>query len=64
MYLALVRPHTGSSVYLEIHRSHIYASQVWDPHLQKDINQLKLTCTEVKFALRMCAKQWDLGYTS
>ena len=47
MYLALVRPHTE------------YASQVWDPHLQKDIDQLE--CVQ-KFALRMCAKQWDLGY--
>ena len=47
MYLALVRPHNE------------YASQVWDPHLQKDIDQLE--CVQ-KFALRMCAKQWDLGY--
>jgi len=29
MYLALERPHTE------------YASQVWDPHLQKNINQLQ-----------------------
>jgi len=34
MYLALVRPHTE------------YASQVWDPYLQKDIMQ----CVQ-KFAL-------------
>jgi len=47
MYLALVRPHTE------------YSSQVWDPHLQKDIDQLE--CVQ-KLALRMCAKQWDLGY--
>ena len=47
MYLALVRPHTE------------YANQVWDPHLQKDINQLE---HEQKFALRMCVKRWDLGY--
>jgi len=47
MYLALVRPHTE------------YASQVWDPQLQKHIHRLK--CVQ-KFALRMCAKQWDLGY--
>ena len=47
MYLVLVRPHTE------------YASQVWDPHPQKDIDQLE--CVQ-KFILRMCAKQWDLGY--
>ena len=47
LYLALVRPHTE------------YASQVWNPHLQKDIDQLERVQT---FALRMCAKQWDLGY--
>ena len=40
----MVRPHTE------------YASQVWNPHLQKDIERVQ------KFALRMCAKQWDLGY--
>ena len=47
LYIALVRPHTE------------YASQVWNPHLQKDIDQLERV---QKFALRMCAKQWDLGY--
>ena len=47
MYLASVRPHTE------------YASQVWDPHLQKDINQLQRV---QKFTLYICAKQWDLGY--
>ena len=47
LYIALVRPHTE------------YASQVWNPHLQKDIDQFERV---QKFALRMCAKQWDLGY--
>ena len=47
MYLALVRPHTE------------YASQVWDPHLQKGINQLQRV---QKFALCIGAKLWDLGY--
>ena len=47
LYLALVRPHTE------------YASQVWNPPLQKDINQLK--CVQ-KFTQCMCAKLCDLGY--
>ena len=47
LYLSLVRPH------LE------YRSQVWDPHLQKDINQLEGV---QKFGLRICARQWDLSY--
>ena len=47
MYLALVRPATE------------YASQVWDPHPQKDIDQLEHV---QKFTLRMHAKQWNLGY--
>lgn len=47
LYLALVRPHTE------------YASQVWNPYLQRDIQQLERI---QRFALRMCAKQWDLGY--
>ena len=47
LYLSLVRPH------LE------YASDVWDPHLQKDITLIE---NVQKFGLRICAKQWDLGY--
>jgi len=47
MYLASVRPHTE------------YASQIWDPHLQKDINQRQRV---QKFILCICAKHWDLGY--
>ena len=46
--LALVRPHTE------------YARQVWNPHMQKYIDQLERV---QKFALRMCAKQWDVDYT-
>lgn len=47
MYLTLVRPH------LE------YASQVWSPHLSKDINMIE---DVQKFALRMCGKLWDEQY--
>ena len=47
LYLSLVRPHLD------------YATQVWDPHLQRDINSLE--CLQ-KFALRLCSKQWDTGY--
>ena len=47
LYSVLVRPH------LE------YAAPVWDPHLTKDTNKLE---SVQKFALKMCLKQWDLGY--
>jgi len=45
-HLTLVRPHTEN------------ASSVWDTHLQKDKTSLE---DIQKFAMRMCAKQWDLG---
>ena len=48
LYLSLVRPHTE------------YAAQVWDPHLLKDINSLE---NVQKFALRVCCKNWNLGYS-
>ena len=35
------------------------ASQVWSPYLQKDIDRLE---SVQKFALRMCSKQWKVGY--
>jgi hypothetical protein len=47
LYISLVRPHLD------------YAAQVWDPHLQRDINSIEKV---QKFALRVCSKQWDTGY--
>ena len=47
LYSVLVRPH------LE------YAAPIWDPHFIKDTNKLE---SVQKFALKMCLKQWDLGY--
>ena len=47
LYSVLVCPH------LE------YAATIWDPHLIKDINKLE---NVQKFAIKMCLKQWDLGY--
>ena len=48
-YVCLIRPH------LE------YASQVWNPHLLKDINKIE---NVQKFALRLCVKQWSQDYES
>ena len=48
LYTALVRPH------LE------YACEVWNPHLQKERDQLERV---QKYGLRMCSKQWSAGYT-
>ena len=48
LYTALVRPH------LE------YACEVWNPHLQKERDQLERV---QKYGLRMCSKQWNAGYT-
>ena len=47
LYTSLVRPH------LE------YACQVWDPHNQKNIEQLERI---QKYALRICTGQWNTRY--
>ena len=47
MYESMVRPHFE------------YASQVWDPHLQKDINLLEGV---QKIVLRMCSKDYNMNY--
>ena len=47
LYLSFVRPH------LE------YASQVWSPHLLKDISLLKRV---QKFGLKVCLKNWNCNY--
>ena len=47
LYSVLVRPH------LE------YAAPIWAPHLIKDTN--KLENVQI-FAIKMCLKQWNLGY--
>ena len=47
LYISLVWPH------LE------YASQLWDPYLQGDIDRLEAV---QRFALKLVSRQWDLGY--
>ncbi len=47
MYKFLIRPHKE------------YAAPVWSPHLVKDRDSLE---NVQKFALRMCHKNWDVGY--
>ena len=48
LYTSLVRPH------LE------YAAPLWDPHLVHDIHSIE---SVQKFALRVCSKRWDYGYS-
>ena len=36
-----------------------YAAPIWDPHFIKDTNKLE---SVQRFTLKMCFKQWDLGY--
>ena len=48
LYLSLIRPH------LE------YATQIWSPHLLKDIHKLEAV---QKFALKVCLKRWDSSYS-
>ena len=53
-------PDTLLHLYESIVRPHLeYASQVWDPYLQKDI---KLLEGVQKFALRVCSKNYDNSY--
>ena len=47
LYKTMVRPH------LE------YATQVWSPHLIKDISRIEKV---QKFAIRMCLHKWDMNY--
>ena len=47
LYHSLVRPHLEDG------------SNVWDPHLQRDVQLIE---NVQKFGLRICSKQWDLGY--
>ena len=49
LYVCLIRPHME------------YASQVWNPHLLKDINKIE---NVQKFALGLCVKQWSQDYES
>ena len=53
-------PMTISHLYVSLVRPHLeYASQVWDPHLLKDICKLE---NVQKFALRMCSGQYHESY--
>ena len=47
-------------LYTAVIRSQLeYAAEVWDRHLQKNVELLE---NVQKQALRMCSRQWDLTY--
>jgi len=53
--------HTLLEMYLLLFRPHLeYAAPVWNPHPIKIISKLE---NVQMFALRMCHKIWDAGYT-
>ena len=59
-FYGLVNPQQFMKLYSSIVRPHMeYASQVWNPHLNKNIDELENT---QKMALRICTRQWDLSY--
>ena len=56
----ILSPDTLLHLYESMVRPHLeYASQVWDPYLQKDI---KLLEGVQKFALKICSKDYDSSY--
>ena len=42
-----------------VHLHMEYASQVWNPHLKKNIDELE---NSQRMALHICTRQWDLSY--
>ena len=55
-----VDPATLQQLYISLVRPHLeYASQVWDPYPNGDIDRLEAV---QKFALKLIRQQWDLGY--
>ena len=54
------KPQTLLKLYCSFICPHLeYASSVWSPYLAKDITTIKGV---QKFALRVCLKDWSLGY--
>ena len=53
-------PETLLKIYLSVIRPHLeYATPVWSPDLTKDVNRLEYV---LKFALRVCTKEWSMSY--
>ena len=48
-------------MFIYLVRLHLeYAAQVWDPHLQQNIDDIERV---QKFALRICSKEWEKEFS-
>ena len=57
-FYGLVNPQQFMKLYSSIVHPHMeYASQVWNPHLKKNIDE-----NTQKMVLRICTSQWDVSY--
>jgi len=55
-----MKRHNNTGLYTTLVRPHLeYAAPVWDSSTANNINKLE---DNQKFALRICTRQWNIGY--